>query len=171
MKRKPRRRAPGQRTPLVGWRERVSLPALGLNGIRAKVDTGARTSAIHALEIRRFRRGGRRMVRFKLLPKGKRRKSAPPLEAEATLWGERKVRSSSGHPTLRPIILTVLALGGERWVIELGLASRALMGFPMLLGRQALRGRLLVDPGRSYLAGASGGGTGARAVRRKGTPR
>ncbi len=171
MKKKATKRAPRARKPAVGWRERISLPALGLKGIRAKVDTGARTSAIHALEIRRFRRGGRRMVRFKLQPRRKRTRTAPPIEAEATLWGERKVKSSSGHPTLRPIILTVLELGEERWVIELGLASRALMGFPMLLGRQALRGRYLVDPGRSYLTGAPGGATGKRVVRRKGTPR
>jgi len=140
-----------RRKPVLGWRERVSLPALGVAAIRAKVDTGARTSALHAVGIRKFRRRGRRMVRFTVA--GARRSARGPstVEAEATLWGERRVRSSSGHPAKRPVILTAVELAGERWVIELGLTERTVMGFPMLLGRQAIRGRYVVDPGQSYL--------------------
>jgi hypothetical protein len=141
---------------IAGWRERVSLPALGLRAIAAKIDTGARTSALHASDVETFRRGGKRHVRFGL------RKGGGTRRVEATLWGERRVRSSSGHPARRPVILTVLEMGGERWVIEVGLAERGTMGFPMLLGRQAVRGRFLVDPARSWLIGKDGG------ARRKG---
>jgi hypothetical protein len=140
-----------RRKPVLGWRERVSLPALGVLGIRAKVDTGARTSALHATGIRRFRRRGKRMVRFKVFPGPRRAAGARPIDVEATLWAERKVRDSSGRLVHRPVILTALELADDRWVIEVGLTERTLMGYPMLLGRQAIRGRFYVDPGRSFL--------------------
>lgn len=151
----------GSPKPVLGWRERVSLPALGVAGIRAKIDTGARTSALHATEIRRFRRRGKRMVRFKVFPGPRRAPGARPVDVEATLWAERKVRNSSGRPVRRPVILTALELGDDRWVIEVGLTERTLMGYPMLLGRQAIRGRFHVDPGRSFLR------TGSAAAPRK----
>lgn len=137
--------------PTVGWREWVSLPALGIRRIKAKVDTGARSSALHAYDIRYVRRGGRRIVKFRVHPLQK--DSRTVVEAEGEWVEERRVRSSSGTETVRPVIRTVLELGGERWPMELTLTRRDAMGFRLLLGRQALKGRCLVDPGRSFLTG------------------
>ena len=146
--------------PHVGWREWVSLPELGVDWIKAKVDTGARTSALHAYEMERFERDGLEWVRCVLHPF--QRDVTESIEVEAQLVDERIVRSSSGKPSLRPVIRTTLGHGADRWSIELTLVSRDEMGFRMLLGREALRGRLVVDPGRSYL-----GGKPPREVRRR----
>lgn len=137
--------------PLVGWREWVALPELGVEALKAKVDTGARTSSLHAFDVEEFRRGGRTMVRFKVHPE--QRSSQPVVEAVAPLCDRRAVRTSGGEAEQRPVIRTTLQLHGERWDVELTLARRDVMGFRMLLGRQALRGRFVVDPGRSFLAG------------------
>lgn len=136
---------------MIGWREWVGLPGLGIARIKAKVDTGARTSALHAFDVERFTRRGRPMVRFKVHPL--QRDSHRTVQAEAELVDERQVRSSSGHTQLRPVILTEVELLGRRLPIELTLTGRDAMGFRMLLGRQALRGHFVVDPGRSYLGG------------------
>ena len=133
--------------PVIGWREWVSLPDLGIAAIKAKVDTGARTSTLHAFDIHRFRRRGRRMVRFRVHPY--QRDVETTVEAEAAVLERRTVRSSSGHEQERIVIGTVLELGGVRWPIELTLTSRDSMGFRMLLGRQAIRPHYTVDPGRS----------------------
>lgn len=135
----------------VGWREWVSLPGLGVPRIKAKLDTGARSSALHAWNVRRFKRGGISMVRFGIHPI--QRDDRTSVEAEAVVLGERKVRSSSGQITLRIVVRTDLEMLGERWPIELTLARRDEMGFRLLLGRQALRGRVVIDPGTSYLGG------------------
>jgi hypothetical protein len=145
---------------VIGWREWVSLPGLGIAGIKAKVDTGARTSALHAYDIHRFRRRGQSMVRFKVHPL--QRNTAQTVEAEAPVLDRRSVRSSGGHEQERIVIVTPLLLLGRTWEIELTLASRDAMGFRMLLGRQALRGHLVVDPGRSYLGGRPPGTRRAR---------
>ena len=141
-------RAAAATPPIIGWREWVSLPELGVAAIKAKVDTGARSSSLHAFDVKQFRRHGRQFVRFKIHPL--QRTAQPTIEAQAELLEYRKVTSSSGAVSLRPVILTPIELLGERFQIELTLSSRDTMGFRMLLGRQAIRGRLLVDPGRSY---------------------
>ena len=136
---------------VIGWREWIALPTLGIDTIKAKVDTGARSSSLHAYDIKRFRRGGTRFVRFKVHPI--QRDFRTTVEAEAPLLDLRKVRSSSGTETLRPVILSEIELHGQRWEIEITLTRRDAMGFRMLLGRQAVRKRFVVDPGRSFTAG------------------
>lgn len=135
--------------PTVGWREWVSLPDLGVAAIKAKIDTGARTSALHVTHITRIERDGRPWVRFTVHPL--QRAELPAVRAEAPLVEHRPVRSSSGHTEHRLVISTTLALGEGSWPIELTLTRRDAMGFRMLIGRQALRRRSLIDPGRSYL--------------------
>jgi hypothetical protein len=135
--------------PRIGWREWVSLPDLGIERVKAKVDTGARSSALHAFDIEIVRRRERRFVRFKVHPRQK--DAHHTVSAEAEVIDERLVRNSAGHQSLRPVIRTALSLLGKRWPIEITLVARDEMGFRMLLGRQAVRRRLVVDPGRSYL--------------------
>ncbi len=137
-------------TVRLGWREWVSLPELGIALIRAKVDTGARSSALHVLDQETFLRDGREFVRFILdtgLP------GEAPLPAEAAVLDRRFVTDSGGHRTERIFICTHLRLAGLEWKAELNLAQRRNMLFPMLLGRTALAGRFLVDPASSFLQG------------------
>ncbi len=134
---------------VAGWREWVALPELGVDRIKAKLDTGARSSSLHAHELERFDRDGAPYVRFSIHPRQRSTRRAVP--AEAPLLEERWVRNSGGRAELRPVIRTALTLGGDTWTIELTLARRDVMGFRMLLGRQALRGRHVVDPGRSFV--------------------
>lgn len=148
---KPRRRKPRPRpTEVVGWREWISLPELEIPAVKAKIDTGARSSSLHAYDMKRFKRRGVSMIRFKVHPI--QRDFRTVVQSEARLVDLRKVRSSSGVQTLRPVIVTPLELGGKSWEIEITLVRRDAMGFRMLLGRQALRNHLLVDPGASFLA-------------------
>jgi hypothetical protein len=134
----------------VGWREWVDLPAFGVTRVKAKVDTGARTSTLHAINIHYVSKHGAAYVRFDVHPQ--QRDTKRILRCEAPLAEERYVTDSGGTRTLRPVIVTELIIGGARFAAELTLISRAEMGFRMLLGRQALKGRFVVDPGRSYLA-------------------
>ena len=127
----------------------MAFPELGISRIKAKVDTGARSSALHAHEVRYVRKGGRRFVRFKVYPTQKDDRSF--VEARGEWLEERTVRSSFGRVEVRPVILTLLELGGEQWPIEVTLTRRDSMGFRLLLGRQALKGRCQVDPGASFL--------------------
>ena len=150
-KRRRSRKSPPSERPVVGWREWVGLPDLGVERIKAKVDTGARTSSLHAFGLERFQRNGREMVRFEAHPLQRDTSISIPVEAE--LVDRRSVRSSTGTETVRPVIETDVTLLGQRWPIELSLIRRDLMGFRMLLGRQAVRGRFVVDPGRSFLGG------------------
>lgn len=137
--------------PVIGWREWVSLPGLGVPAIKAKIDTGACSSSVHAFDVSVVETQGQAIVRFKLHPY--QHTSRVTVVAEAVLVEYRRVRSSGGDETLRPVVLADVELLGQRWPIELTLASRDTMGFRMLLGRRALRHRFVVDPGRSYLAG------------------
>ena len=137
--------------PLLGWREWVALPRLGVRRVKAKIDTGARTSTIHAWDIEPFERDGVPMVRFRLHPK--QRDTTIDILAEAPLHEMRSVRNSGGVEEQRPVVLTDVDLLGQRFEIELTLTSRDAMGFRMLLGRQAIRNRFAVDPGRSYCGG------------------
>lgn len=134
---------------MVGWREWVGLPELNLNGVKAKVDTGARSSCLHAYDIREVRRRGRLWLVFKVHPLQRNDKYV--VECESPLLEYRQVTSSNGTRELRPAIRTDIELGGFRWPIDLTLTRRDGMGFRMLLGREALRGQFTVDPGRSYL--------------------
>ena len=134
---------------IVGWREWVALPELGIALVKAKVDTGARTSCLHAKDVTTFVRKKQRWVRFTVHPM--QRSTRRAVVCLAPLVDERWVRSSNGRSQLRPVIRTQLELGDERWDIELTLTNRAVMGFRMLLGRQAVRRRAIVDPGQSYL--------------------
>lgn len=135
--------------PRVGWREWITLPALLPQPLKAKIDTGARTSAVHAFDIREFRAHGRRRVEFFLHPLQRQR--APEVRCEADVFDQRIITSSNGQRDRRIVIVVDVSLGEARWPIELTLADRDQMGFRMLLGREALRGRFLVDPGRSFL--------------------
>ena len=138
-------------TATVGWREWVGLPLLGVAHVKAKVDTGARTSALHAEDLELFDRDGEPWARFHVLPH--QRSDDDPVTATARVVDEREVRSSSGATDHRPVILTEIQLVGTTVTAEVTLTTRDEMGFRMLIGREALRGRFVVDPGRSYLGG------------------
>lgn len=137
--------------PAIGWREWVGLPELGVATIKAKVDTGARSSSLHAFNLRRFKRDGVAWVRFQVHPTQHKRTTT--LDVEAQVLEYRTVRSSSGKASLRPVIVTQIEMLGVTWPIEVTLASRDTMGFRMLLGREAFRDRFLVDAGNSYYGG------------------
>ena len=137
--------------PIVGWREWIKLPELGVNRIKAKIDTGARSSCLHAFDMEEFEEDGKQFVRFNIHPI--QRNSKIEIGAVAPVLEYREIRSSSGHVDRRPVILTKMKLMGKSWPIELTLANRDQMGFRMLVGREAVRGRFLVDPNSSYLGG------------------
>jgi len=128
----------------VGWRERVALPDLGIGIIRAKVDTGARTSALHADHIYPFEKDGQHCVRF-IAGEGH--------ECTARVLDERRVRNSGGFEETRFFIRSRLVLGGHTWDIDVSLTSRRHMKFGMLLGREAMDGRIMVNPAASWLQG------------------
>ena len=136
---------------LVGWREWVAIPALNLPAIKAKVDTGARTSALHAFYLEPFSVNGVERIRFGVHPVQRRKDIV--VECEADILDRRAVTDSGGHRETRYTIEVEILLGGEQWPIEMTLTDRDTMQFRMLLGRTALRGRTLVDPTRSYRTG------------------
>ncbi|MCL2934544.1 MAG: RimK/LysX family protein [Trichodesmium sp. MAG_R03] len=138
-----------QELPVIGWREWIVLPEIGITRIKAKIDTGARSSALHAFDLKIFQRDGKPMVEFKVYPQQKDTNLI--VIAVAELIDERKVRSSSGKAELRPVILTEVNLMNKKWYIELTLTNRELMGFRMLLGRQAVGKNFLINPSKSYL--------------------
>lgn len=140
--------------PVIGWREQVALPDLGIQQIKAKIDTGARSSALHAFDVEIFNRDGKRMVRFKIHPY--QRDTHRSVTAEAELLDQRQVRNSGGQAQVRPVIQTTIELNDYTFPIELTLTNRDVMGFRMLLGRQAVRRRFLVDAGKSFLHSQTG---------------
>lgn len=133
----------------IGWREWIALPALNVGSIKAKIDTGANTSSLHAFEIERFSRRGKDFVRFQVHPI--QRSIRQLVNAEAPLLEMRRVKSSNGQTSERPVIETSISIFDQSWPIELTLANRDQMGFRMLLGREALRGRFLVDVSSSFI--------------------
>ena len=135
----------------LGWREWVGLPELDLPEIKAKVDTGARTSTLHAFELHTFSEGGKPRVRFKMHPLQK--DSEVIVTCVADIVDERFVTDSGGHKEQRLIISTPLTIGPWSWPIEITLTARDNMMFRMLLGRTAIKGIAMVDPSRSYTTG------------------
>jgi hypothetical protein len=136
---------------MLGWREWVNLPELGLERIKAKVDTGARSSALHAFEVRPFTEHGRQRVEFRMHPNQHDMETV--VECIADVVDERFVTDSGGHRERRFVIETLLRIGDHEKRIEVTLTSRDTMLFRMLLGRTALRKWAQVDAGRSYLLG------------------
>lgn len=134
---------------IAGWREWVSLPDLGVKRIKAKLDTGARTSALHASKITPFTKDGAAYVRFVVHPL--QRKKKPSSTCVGLVIDHRRIMDSGGRSEERYVVRTTLAIGQSEWPIELSLTNRDQMGFRMLLGRQGLRRRYLVDPSRSFV--------------------
>lgn len=135
---------------VIGWRELIALPDFAIKAMLAKIDTGARTSALHAVDQKIFERDGARWVGFVIPVPGRlgRRR------VEAAVLDERDIKNTSGVPERRLIIRTTLLLGRHRWHIECSLANRERMEFDLILGRTAVRRRgLLVDPGHSFVLG------------------
>ena len=118
---------------LIGWREWIGFPELGIDRIKAKIDTGARSSVIHAFHVQHRRQ--------------------PELHCVTSIVDERVIRSSNGERETRYVIITPMRLGENIWPIELTLSNRDQMGFRLLVGRAAIRGRCVVDPGSSFLLG------------------
>jgi len=134
----------------VGWREWVGLPELTPVRVKAKVDTGALTSALHAWDIELHERDGVPVATFEVHPR--QRSARDAVRVTAPLVDTREVRSSDGRVEERPTVRTLVRIGDHAFHADLTLTSRDAMGFRMLLGRRALQGRYLVDPGASYLA-------------------
>lgn len=130
----------------VGWRETVSLPKFKLNDLRAKIDTGAKTSALHADKIEFLNINGLRYVRFMFI-----NDEGEEIIVKTPLIEERAIKSSNGDKTVRPVVKTDIRMGCERFEIEVTLINRDLMGFKMLIGREALNGRFLINPSKHNL--------------------
>ena len=137
--------------PILGWREWLALPDLGLKRIKVKVDTGARTSALHAFYLDPFIKGGEEWVRFGIHPEQNNTDLA--VECVAKVKDKRVVTDSGGHRDERYVIETSVKLGKENWMAEITLTNRDSMKFRMLLGRTAIAGRYVVNPEASYLLG------------------
>lgn len=136
----------------LGWREWIALPGLGIPAIKAKMDTGARTSALHTFRVEPFERNDTACVRFWLHPLQKNRQLV--LTCEAPLIGRRIVKDSGGHAEERYVIESLISVGSRQWNIEISLTDREDMIFRMLLGRTAMTGgNIAIDPARSYITG------------------
>lgn len=135
---------------MIGWREWLAIPTLDIPRIKAKVDTGARTSSLYADRLHIVTEQGAPHAAFVVHPVQRRRR--PAIDCLVPLIDERVVTSSNGERQRRPIIRVSVSLAGLTWPIEVSLADRDAMGFRMLLGREAVRRRFLIDPGRSFIA-------------------
>ncbi len=142
---------PAKPKPVIGWREWVRLPDFADMHIKAKIDTGARSSAIHAHKLKHFTdESGIETVNFEVWPYQDSHQGAQSftMPVHESRW----IKSSNGHQTYRPVVIVRIALMGKIWPVEMTLTNRDAMGFRMLIGRQAIRRRMLVDPGKSFLA-------------------
>lgn len=135
--------------PLVGWREWVALPNLGIAKIKAKIDTGARTSALHAFSLKPFSENGMKKIRFDIHPL--QHDTDNIVTCVADVVDKRLVTDSGGHEEERYVIITPITIAGQTWPIEITLTERETMLFRMLLGRSALRKRFLINPSRSFV--------------------
>lgn len=142
---------PRKKLKVIGWREWVSLPGLGIHRIKAKVDTGARTSALHAFALHSFKEGNKDRIRFDIHPT--QHNVTEVVTCEADIIDKRWVTDSGGHREERFVIITTMLLGGRRIPIEITLTERDTMLFRMLLGRSAIRKRFMVNPARSFIRG------------------
>jgi hypothetical protein len=143
---------PQREKTLVGWREWISLPELGITTLKAKIDTGARTSALHAFRVEYYEEQGQPKVNFDLHPL--QAQETPVINCVANVIDRRWVTDSGGHREERYVIKTRLILGPHAWPIEITLTNRDDMRFRMLLGRTAIRRRLIIDPAASFLSGS-----------------
>jgi hypothetical protein len=135
--------------PTIGWREWISLPDLGIQRIKAKIDTGARTSALHAFSLRPFNDNGINQIRFDIHPF--QNNTDEVITCVADVVDKRLVTDSGGHEEERYVIMTPITIAGQTWAIEITLSERENMLFRMLLGRSALRKRFMVNPARSFV--------------------
>lgn len=142
---------PSQSKRIIGWREWITFPDFGGIRIKAKIDTGARTSALHAANINVFEENGRQTVAFDMHPRPRRPEQA--VRCTAPLIARRRIRNSGGQDTFRYIIEANIELGDHVWPIEISLTQRDRLQLSMLVGRTALADRYLVDPLKSYLHG------------------
>jgi ribosomal protein S6--L-glutamate ligase len=133
----------------LGWEEWVGLPDIGLPALKAKIDTGAKTSALHAYQVAGTRRNGIDFVEFRVHPARRRRDL--DILCCAQIIDRRDVISSNGEKEQRYVIETRLNIGGRSWLIEVTLTNRQTMNSRMLLGRQALQQGVIIDPGHSFL--------------------
>ncbi len=134
---------------LLGWREWVALPELGIRDVKAKIDTGAKTSSLHVIDFEVKMKNGKEWARFKVHPDVE---GQVTVTAEARIVDWRDIKDSGGHATNRPIIKALCQIADTEQVIEVSLTQRAEMGFRMLIGREALRRRFVVDPALSFVA-------------------
>ena len=139
--------------PMIGWREWVQFPNLKIKTIKAKIDTGARTSALHAYNIKIYKEKGHRMVRFDVHPI--QRNIEKTIHCYAKIHAIKSVKNSGGHSQKRITILTPVKLGDYQYPIEVTLTNRDEMGFRLLLGRTAVRNFFCIHPGKSFLLGKS----------------
>jgi hypothetical protein len=140
---------PIKKLPVIGWREWVQLPDLGIDKIKTKVDTGARTSALHAFALRTFEENGKTRIRFDIHPM--QHNTDKIITCVADVIDRRVVTDSGGHSEERYVIETPITIAGQTWLIEITLTERENMLFRMLLGRRALRKRFVVNPARSFV--------------------
>jgi len=134
---------------IFGWEEWCSLPKLNLPIIKAKIDSGAKTSCLHAVNIKAIRKGEKRYIDFDIHPIQKNKKIV--VRCRAPRVDKRSVKSSTGHKEKRYVISTPISIGNKCWDIEITLTNRDSMGYRMLIGREAMKGMALIDPERSFL--------------------
>ena len=127
----------------VGWREWGRLPELGIRRLKTKIDTGARACALHAEEYKLRSTPDGDVIHFKLKPKSKWR--------QASCIGYRTIKDTGGKVTERPVIRTILELGGEKFEAEICLVNRSAMRHRLIIGRQVIGGRFIVDASRTFL--------------------
>ncbi len=138
--------------PMLGWREWVALPELNINEIKAKIDTGARSSALHAFEIAPYRKGGQHWVMFAIHPV--QNQTDTVIECHAPVKDRRIVSDSGGHKQRRYVIETPMVLGCSVINAEITLTNRDTMLFRLLIGRTAMNSRFIIDSNHSYLLGS-----------------